>query len=109
MDSEYHKQKSKEHYQKYKQKYNERSAQQRERTRHLIEEAKLCGCIVCGEQEKACLDFHHLSDKDAVISQMLGWNDKRVKEEISKCVVLCANCHRKHHAGILSYIPRNPS
>lgn len=101
MEKEYHKQKSKEHYQKYKDKYNARNQLQKQRTRSIINEAKSCGCRVCEEKEIACLDFHHLSDKDVVIATMLGWSDKRVKEEISKCVVLCANCHRKHHAGVI--------
>lgn len=101
MDSEYHKQKSKEHYQKYKSKYNERNQLQKQRTRQIIAEAKQRGCIVCSEQEPACLDFHHLNGKDMTVSSMLGMNDQRVKEEIAKCVVLCSNCHRKHHAGVL--------
>jgi hypothetical protein len=101
MHQDYHKQKSKEHYQKYKQKYNERNLLQKQRTREIILEAKQSGCLVCFEREPACLDFHHLNKKDMSVASMLGMNDDRVKEEILKCVVLCANCHRKHHAGLL--------
>jgi hypothetical protein len=103
MDKDYHKQKSKEHYQKYKEKYNARNRLQKQRTREIINEAKSYGCLVCKEKEKACLDFHHLGNKDVLVSTMLGWNDKRVRDEINKCVVLCANCHRKHHAGLLDF------
>lgn len=108
-DKEFHRQKSKEHYQKYKQQYKERNKKQRERTRQIINEAKSVGCTVCGEKEFACLDFHHLSDKDMAVSAMLAFNDQKVREEISKCVVLCSNCHRKHHAGIIpesEFIPQ---
>ncbi len=101
MDSEYHKKKSKEHYQKYKQQYNERNQLQKQQTRKIIAEAKQNGCSICNEREPACLDFHHLGGKDMTVSSMLGMNEQRVKDEISKCVVLCANCHRKHHAGLL--------
>ena len=101
MDSEYHKQKSREHYQKYKQKYNERNQLQKRRTRELINEAKKEGCIKCSEKEPACLDFHHLRNKDLSVAAMHGMNDERVLEEINKCVVLCSNCHRKLHAGII--------
>lgn len=103
-DAEYHKQKSKEHYMKYKESYNARNKIQKDRTKEIIEEAKAVGCIIpdCGETEMACLDFHHLGDKDKTISQMRGMSDKRVLEEIAKCIVLCANCHRKVHAGILT-------
>lgn len=100
-DPEYHRQKSREHYQKYKQKYDERNTAQRARTRSIINEAKSSGCVVCSERETACLDFHHLGGKDMNVSEMLARNDDRVKEEIKKCVVLCSNCHRKHHAGLL--------
>jgi hypothetical protein len=67
----------------------------------LIAIAKEGGCICCTEKELCALDFHHLGDKDMVISQMLGMKDERLMAEIAKCVVLCANCHRKHHNGLL--------
>ena len=101
MDKDYHKQKSKEHYQKYKGKYNKRNQEQKARSRALIVEAKADGCSICEESEPACLDFHHLGDKDMPVSQMKGMSDVRILEEIAKCVLLCANCHRKVHAGII--------
>lgn len=64
------------------------------------------GCFCCGEKEPVCLDFHHLdsSEKEVAIANALtnGWSFKRIKKEIDKCVILCANCHRKVHAEILS-------
>ena len=101
MDKEYHKQKSKEHYLKYKEQYNSRNQLQKQRTRDIIANAKSQGCSCCNEKEHACLDFHHLDGKDKNVSAMLGMSDSKVEEEISKCVVLCANCHRKVHAGLL--------
>lgn len=60
-------------------------------------------CLCCGEDSVECLDLHHTdpSIKDGVISDMIGRSWQRVMEEISKCVVLCANCHRKVHSGRL--------
>lgn len=101
MDTEYHKQKSREHYQKHKKQYNERNQLQKQRTREIIAEAKKEGCSVCSEKEPACLDFHHLHGKDLPVSAMLGMKDERVRNEISKCIILCSNCHRKLHAGII--------
>ena len=101
MDKDYHKQKSKEHYEKYKNQYKTRNALQKQRTRSIINEAKKNGCVVCQEKEIVCLDFHHLGGKDQTVSSMLGWNDQKVENEISKCIILCANCHRKYHAGLL--------
>ena len=45
---------------------------------------------------KACmLDFHHVKqdEKSKCVSQMLTTPDK-MKKEIRKCTLLCANCHR---------------
>lgn len=64
-------------------------------------------CIKCGEGESACLDFHHLDAKlkDFAVSQMYDQSWSMIKAEIDKCVVLCANCHRKVHVGkiVLQY------
>lgn len=61
------------------------------------------GCSLCSENEPYCLDYHHLRDKTMAISQMvkLGFSFENILKEIEKCILLCANCHRKVHAGIL--------
>lgn len=60
-------------------------------------------CIICGESEPVCIDWHHL-DPDTK-SFTIGANFNKAKnlilEEIQKCVCLCANCHRKVHNGKL--------
>ncbi len=48
------------------------------------------------------LEFHHLYDKDFGIStdgHIRSW--ERIKIELDKCLLLCANCHREVHANIL--------
>lgn len=60
------------------------------------------GCKVCGFNEDAvALDFHHREDetKEFNISTAIrsGWSLERIKEEVAKCDVLCANHHRIHH------------
>ena len=64
-------------------------------------------CLRCGENDAVCLDFHHRDPKEK--SEALGraiwyngWSKARILQEIGKCVVLCANCHRKLHAGRFS-------
>ena len=57
-------------------------------------------CTKCGENHPATLDFHHVvKSKDNVKVYKLTADGayKKALEEIKKCVVLCANCHRKHH------------
>lgn len=57
-------------------------------------------CIKCGENDNFCLDFHHLDseEKEKEVSSLVKYgNWKNLMEEISKCVVLCKNCHVKTH------------
>lgn len=58
-------------------------------------------CERCPESEPCCLDFHHRdpSQKKFEVANAVSQNRtfKRVMEEIDKCMVLCANCHRKQH------------
>jgi len=57
-------------------------------------------CIDCGESDPICLEFDHLGDKKIEVSIMV--KNKRpieeIQEEMNKCVVRCANCHRKKTA-----------
>jgi len=53
-----------------------------------------CGCCVCGYKKSAvALQFHHKdgADKKNCVANLKGM--KKIREEIKKCVVLCANCH----------------
>ncbi len=59
------------------------------------------GCADCGNSDHRVLDLHHRdgADKEDAVSVMrvrAAW--KRVAEEMDKCDVLCANCHRIRHA-----------
>jgi hypothetical protein len=58
-------------------------------------------CNKCGEKRWYVLDFHHTDEtkKSFTVSNMLirGLSRKKILEEIAKCVVLCANCHREEH------------
>ena len=62
-------------------------------------------CQVCGyDRCIEALEFHHLdpTQKDFGISHRgytRSW--EKVKEEVDKCILLCANCHREVHAGKL--------
>lgn len=58
-------------------------------------------CIDCSEADPIVLEFDHVrGEKVMEISDMLskgfGWG--RISEEIVKCEVRCANCHRRRTA-----------
>jgi hypothetical protein len=66
------------------------------------------GCSRCIERRPACLDYHHTdpSTKKNSISTLVsrGSSLEKLKAEMDKCVLLCANCHRleeiTHSAGV---------
>lgn len=53
-------------------------------------------CFKCNKQYPlVCYDFHHQYGKiNGVGFMMMNASVKSLSEEISKCVLLCANCHR---------------
>lgn len=58
-----------------------------------------CGYNKCNE----ALEFHHLdpSKKDFGISSNGHCNSwEKVKKELDKCIMVCANCHREIHVQI---------
>jgi len=61
-------------------------------------------CIKCGYNKyPEVLEFHHMdpSKKDFNVSSKghcRSW--ERVSEEIKKCILLCANCHREIHVEL---------
>lgn len=89
------------YYENNKQKVIKASAAVRRKTRAQWQEfKKTLSCIQCGENHPATLDFHHVirSKENRKVHRLISnahW--KAVHEELKKCVVLCANCHRKHH------------
>jgi len=62
-------------------------------------------CVDCGEPDIVCLEFDHVQGKKKkAIAAMLGvyrWGI--IEEEIAKCEVRCANCHRRKTAQQRGY------
>lgn len=62
-------------------------------------------CNMCGLEYNTCngsvFDFHHINpeEKDFTISQRLVRQSisEEVKQELDKCILVCANCHRIIH------------
>lgn len=91
-----------EYYKKNKEKVATSSKRQsKEKLEYIKSIKKDLQCCVCGESSIEVLDFHHRNalEKDYTISTMAHrrFSKKRILEEINKCDVYCANCHRKLH------------
>lgn len=71
--------------------------QRRELLRDYLKDKK---CVDCGERDPMVLEFDHVRGQKACdIGTMLShycWT--RITEELQKCEVRCANCHRRKTA-----------
>lgn len=66
-----------------------------ERTQFLIDYFTEHPCVDCGESDPVVLEFDHLGDKRFEIgSRLCSYSWQTVLDEIAKCEVVCANCHR---------------
>lgn len=60
------------------------------------------GCCECGTHDPRVLEFDHINpaEKEFEMSKLFAdgysWASERLRAEIRKCRVICANCHRKH-------------
>lgn len=72
----------------------------RDKVKRMAVEYKGGKCSTCGYDKCiAAMEFHHPNaDKDFGISE-LGYTRawEKIRAELDKCVMLCANCHREAH------------
>jgi len=76
----------------------------RKKIREMALDYKGARCSRCGYDKCAeALEFHHVSSdgKDFGISDK-GYTRSwaKIKEELDKCIILCANCHREVHSKL---------
>lgn len=73
--------------------------------RALVTAAKDHPCVDCGNRyPPRAMDLHHRDPvtKEYTVSQMLSKTDVEILDEIAKCIVLCAVCHRLRHGEALA-------
>ena len=81
---------------------NVKKSRQRLKERLVYVSGGKCQC--CGYDKCIqALEFHHLNpkEKDFTIAANtnIGWDT--AKAEIQKCILVCANCHREIHSGLI--------
>jgi len=69
------------------------------RMRYLLKYFETHPCADCRETDALVLEFDHLADKRFNIGSALPYrNWQSILDEIAKCEVVCANCHRRRTA-----------
>jgi len=76
----------------------------RDKLKQMAVEYKGGKCKLCGyDKTVQALEFHHINsaEKDFGIAKKgytRSW--EKVKKELDKCIMVCANCHAEIHAGL---------
>lgn len=89
-------------YYKHRDADNEEKRERRTELREWLYEIKRrTECQSCGDGDPVCLAFHHRrgTKKLMDVGKMVAYGHGRasIRDEIEKCDVLCANCHRCEH------------
>lgn len=82
-----------------KQGYRDRKAKAVARNQAYVNEIKKLPCTDCGQTfPTVCMDFDHLPQfvkfKGVSVMAATGFSLEKIQEEIDKCELVCANCHR---------------
>jgi len=88
----------------YRKKQRQKRAEEvRNKKKAFIKRVKLYyGCILCGyNKHPDALHFDHINihNKLKDISAMVSFSKEKIKLEMKKCRILCANCHAAHTAN----------
>ncbi len=91
------------YYQRHKIERQVANYEKRAKLNEYVQQIKAkSGCAYCGENHPAVLQFHHRdpSQKKFNVSEFVTrqWGGmEKLKKEIEKCDIVCANCHLKYH------------
>lgn len=100
-----HKDKDSEVYIEYKKRRVASVKKWRENAKLAMVESMGGECQICGyNKSHKALEMHHIDpdQKEKSFGQLIA-APQRLEEwfgELSKCILLCANCHREVHAGV---------
>ena len=86
----------KDHYNKNKSYYKAKARKRAKICKNTLRELKSSPCTDCGQSYPPyVMDFDHVNGiKERNISSIADGSTKMLREEIAKCELVCANCHR---------------
>lgn len=83
---------------------SEATQKRRDNLKKLLVEYKGGKCEICGYDKCiSALEFHHLNSEEkdfGIASKGYTRSIEKNKEEVDKCILVCANCHREIHDKI---------
>ena len=97
------KQAARRYYEQHKSEYLARNREKKRKIRAWVQQQKLKPCMDCGTSfPHYVMDFDHRPDEEKLyeptrLYTLQSWT--KVKTEIAKCDVVCANCHRERTFG----------
>lgn len=84
---------------------NEQTTERHMAFKALAVEYKGGKCVCCGYKKYfGALEFHHLNPKEKEFNLgqfKTGQLNEIVKKELDKCILVCSNCHKEIHGGIM--------
>jgi hypothetical protein len=81
-------------------------SRRRKKLKALAVELKGGKCSICGYSKYiGALEFHHIDEKRKNFGLSMNgitrsW--EKTKLELDKCLLVCSNCHREIHGGIIN-------
>lgn len=86
----------KSHYEANHQKYRDKAIRLKEKYKvEFYTWLQTQQCVDCGNDDFRVLEFDHLRDKEFNIGEMVGLRTLAgLQDEIAKCEIVCANCHK---------------
>lgn len=80
-------------------------SKRRRRLKEMAMEIKGGKCQICGYNRcVAALSFHHIDEKTKSFSlstRGLTRSWAKIEAEVDKCILVCENCHREIHSGLI--------
>lgn len=81
---------------------NRESRQKRKEKSYAIlgGKCKVCGYNKCIE----AFDIHHTNEDNKTLTFASSWglSWEKLEKELDQCMLLCSNCHRELHAGLIN-------
>jgi len=86
----------------YAERHGNHARKRRSDYQRILQVEKGGKCLICGYSKCSfALEFHHLDPSTKGEAVLKSRSLEIARKEMEGCVLLCANCHREFHAGMI--------